>query len=228
MTTLRIPSAASARRWLPIVLLTPFLAFAQAPAPSEPKAAPADAKEDAKDAAPAPAAGDAAKDAGKAKTPPSARSAPPGIPEAPNGPLAPLAWLSGCWWGDVNQHEFREYWHPLAGDAMVGVSRMVRNDKVLSYEYLRLEQRADGIYYVAAPKGKPETAFKYSGTAKDANEETFTFTAPGTGFPTTLVYRRAGGGWLYIDVAGSAKGKDHKVTYPFRRVSCETGEFIRK
>lgn len=215
---------------LAILLILPVLAFAQAPAPDAPKAAPpAEAKDAPKDAASPPAA-EPSKDAAKAKESPTARVAPPGISASPKGPLAPLAWLAGCWWGDINQHEFREYWHPLAGDAMIGVSRMVRGDKVLSYEYLRLEPRADGVYYVAAPKGKPEAAFKLSSSAKEAvtNYDAYTFTAPGGGFPTSIIYRRATGGWLYVDVAGTAQGKEQKVTYPFRRVSCETGEFIRQ
>jgi Domain of unknown function (DUF6265) len=233
---------ATGARLLPIALLVPFLALAQAPATTEPAPAPAaEAKDVPKDAAPTPPASVAPSDApkepaqrapkGGAKGEESARSAaPPGVGDAPapTGPLAPLAWLTGCWWGDVNKHEFREYWHPLRGDMMVGVSRMSLPDKVVSYEYLRLESRPDGVYYVAVPRGKPETAFKLAVTKKDGTDEIFTFGVPGTGFPTSLTYRRAGGGWLYVEVAGVVQGKEQKVTYPFRRVSCETGEFIRK
>ena len=114
------------------------------------------------------------------------------------------------------------------GDMMIGVSRMALPDKVSSYEYLRLESRADGIYYVAAQKGKAESAFKLTKAGKDRADEVFTFSVEGTGFPTSITYRRGSGGWLYVEVAGVAQGRDHKVTYPFRRVSCETGEFIRK
>ena len=76
--------------------------------------------------------------------------------------------------------------------------------------------------------GKSESAFKFTGGTRDGNDEIFTFQRGGSEFPSTLTYRRGGGGWLYIEVVGQAQGKDHKVTYPFRRVGCETGEFIRK
>lgn len=241
----RIRDSAPVARLVPLALLVPFLAFAQAPAQPAPaqaapvaappaQAAPAAAPTEApKDAAPDAAAKDAAPADGKARPSKSASErfpAPPGVGDTPpaTGPLAPLAWLTGCWWGDVNKHEFREYWHPLRGDMMIGVSRMALPDKVSSYEYLRLESRADGIYYVAAQKGKAESAFKLTKAGKDRADEVFTFSVEGTGFPTSITYRRGSGGWLYVEVAGVAQGRDHKVTYPFRRVSCETGEFIRK
>lgn len=235
MPMTRFRRSASATRWLPLACLVPFLAFAQAPA--QPSPAP-----DAQDApkAAAPAAGDAGKGAGgrgwqdtkplNDKFANERFPAPPGVGDTPpaTGPLAPLSWLTGCWWGDVNKHEFREYWHPLRGDMMIGVSRLALPERVTSFEYLRLENRADGVFYVNAPKGRNEVAFKLTSTRKEGDDEIFTFTVDGDAFPTSITYRRAGGGWLYVEVAGKAQGKDHKVTYPFRRVSCETGDFIRK
>ena len=134
-------------------------------------------------------------------------------------PAVDLQWL---------QREFREFWHPPRGNLMVGVSRTALPERTISFEYLRLEPKADGIYYVSGSPGKPESAFKLVQGARDGNDEIYTFKRGGADFPSTLVYRRAGGGWLYIEVAGQVKGRDDKVTYPFRRVDCETGEFIRK
>ena len=232
---------ASAMRLAPIALFVPFLAFAQAPAPAAPAPASADPAGTAPAAAPAaPAAKDGSQ--GSAGRPSSqgktlderfAREtfpAPPGVGDTPpaTGPLAPLSWLTGCWWGDVNKHEFREYWHPLRGDMMVGVSRMALPQRVTSYEYLRLEARPGGVYYVAAPKGRAEAAFKLASTTTEGGDEIFKFATEGAGFPASITYRRASAGWLYVEVAGAVDGKDHKVIYPFRRVSCETGEFLRK
>ena len=111
---------------------------------------------------------------------------------------------------------------------MVGVSRTALPERTISFEYLRLEPRADGIHYVSGSPGKPESAFKLAQGARDGSDEIYTFKRAGGDFPSTIVYRRANGGWLYIEVAGQVKGRDDKVTYPFRRVDCETGEFIRK
>ena len=82
-----------------------------------------------------------------------------------SGPLAPLAWMRGCWEGKVNQRDFREEWLPPASDMMVGVSQTTLRDKTIDFEYLRLEQRPEGVFYVAAPSGKNEAAFRLTGQA---------------------------------------------------------------
>ena len=235
MTLDSISLAARAARLLPVALLVPLVAFAQAPAVPDARPTPAaEAKDAAKEAAPvaqdAPAAAPVPRDAAApAKDAPKAASKDAAPEElAPTGPLAPLAWLSGCWRGEVNKREFREFWHPLRGNVMVGVSRNALPERTISFEYLRLEPRADGVYYVTASMGRNESAFKLASTKRDGTDEIFTFQRGGTEFPTSLTYRRGGGGWLYVEVAGQAQGKDHKVTYPFRRVGCESGEFIRK
>ena len=44
---------------------------------------------------------------------------------------------------------------------MLGMSRTVSGARTVSFEYLRIETRPDGIYYVAHPRAKsPGTDFK--------------------------------------------------------------------
>jgi hypothetical protein len=161
----------------------------------------------------------------------------PGAPE-PKAPtrevtaLEPLAWLEGCWRGEVNQREYREHWMPLRGGMLLGVSQTVMQGKMQTYEYLRLESRADGVYYVAAPSGKAETAFRLqdpiADKTGDRNDGIFTFGSSRPEFPQRIIYRRATEGWLYATVEGKVGGADRQVTYPLRRVDCESGEFIRR
>ena len=217
------PHLTRVRHWLPIVLLVPALALAQAPAATEPQPAP-----EAKDAAKGAPAREVAPPAADAATSPAAPVAETKAAPAPTGPLAPLAWLNGCWAGEVNKREFREYWHPLRGGMMVGVGHNALPERTVSYEHLRLEGKPDGVFYVAAPAGQKEVPFKLTDTRREGPDEIFVFTNGANPFPTSISYRRATGGWLYVEVAGKNKDKDHKVIYPFRRVSCETGEFIRK
>jgi len=158
------------------------------------------------------------------------KPATPAPAAAPSGPLAPLAWLEGCWRGEVNRREFREHWLPLRGDLMLGASHTVMDNKTQDYEYLRLESRADAVWYVAMPSGKAETAWKLTDveTDKENDATTFIFTNPRDEFPQHLRYRRGGGGWLYAQVDGAIGGAEKKVIYPMRRVDCESGEFIRQ
>lgn len=149
-------------------------------------------------------------------------------------PLAPLAWIEGCWRGTVNQREFREQWMPLRGGLLLGVSQVVMGGKTQGYEYLRIESRADGIYYVAVPSGEKEDAFKFSGrtldTTGDRNDELFTFENqnPAQEFPRRIIYRHATGGWLYAHVEGKVNGAERSVIYPMRRIDCATVAFSDK
>ena len=146
--------------------------------------------------------------------------------------LEPLAWLEGCWRGDVSQREYREHWMPLRGGMLIGVSQTVVQGKVQGYEYLRLESRPDGVYYVATPSGKEETGFRLQEQTVDKtdgrNDTIFTFANPQPEFPQRIVYRRASEGWLYATVEGKVGGADRQITYPMRRIDCESGEFIRR
>jgi hypothetical protein len=143
-------------------------------------------------------------------------------------PLAPLTWLAGCWRGSVNQREFREHWMPLLGGMMIGTSHTVIGATTQSYEYLRLETRVDGNYYVAAASGQPDTAFRLSGQVKDQDDDVFTFVNTANAFPQRIVYRRGAGGWLYAHVEGTVNGADKRVIYPMRRVDCDSGEAREK
>ena len=157
-------------------------------------------------------------------------------PPAPSGqgplaspaesPLAPLAWLHGCWRGNVNQREFREQWMPLRGGMMVGASHTVVGPRTQGFEFLRLEARADGAWYVASPPGKEEAAFRLTTEEKDEDDVVFTFSRPGSEFPQRILYRRATRGWLYAHVEGTVRGSERKVIYPMWRIDCETGEQI--
>jgi hypothetical protein len=154
-----------------------------------------------------------------------AAAAPP--PAGASAGLAPLAWLAGCWRGTVNQREFREQWMPLRGGLMVGVSHTLNGDRTQNFEYLRLESRADGVHYVAAPSGRDETAFRLAAQTRDGDDEIFNFANPVDVFPQTIIYRR-GTRLALAHVEGKVNGAEQKVIYPMRRVDCETGENIEK
>ncbi len=148
--------------------------------------------------------------------------------DKPTGPLAPLAWMRGCWEGKVNQRDFREEWLPPASDMMVGVSQTTLRDKTIDFEYLRLESRPEGVFYVAAPSGKNEAAFRLAGQTTSGGDEVFTFVnaTPGAEYPQRIIYRHATEGWLYATVEGKIKGVDKQVIFPMRRVDCQTGAVV--
>src|SRR5262245_20438433 len=74
--------------------------------------------------------------------------------------VADLGWIAGHWAGPVGRANSEEHWIAPAAGAMLGVSRTIVKDRMVSFEFLRIEKRADGIFYVAQPGGHPPTDFK--------------------------------------------------------------------
>jgi hypothetical protein len=111
---------------------------------------------------------------------------------------------------------------------MLGAGQTVTQDKTQDYEFLRLETRADGVHYVALPSDRKMTDFRLAAAAADDSGAQFTFVNPVDEFPQRIVYRRGSEGWLYASIEGKLNGEERKVTYPMRRINCETGDVLRK
>jgi hypothetical protein len=138
-----------------------------------------------------------------------------------------LAWLEGCWRGSVTDREFNEHWLPPRGNLMVGASHTVVGQRTQGYEYLRIEVRSDGVFYVAVPSGQKETSFRLVEQTVDTtagrNDQIFKFANPANDFPQQIIYRRASEGWLYATVEGKVGATPRQVVYPMRRIGCESG-----
>ncbi len=163
----------------------------------------------------------------EAQDSPQQPAQPQPAPEAAS-PLGQLAWLEGCWRGSVNQREFREQWLPLRGGVMLGVNHTVMDGKTVDFDYLRIESRADGIYYVITPPDAKGIAYKLGEVTSPDGDTVFPFANPTQEFPREITYRRNTEGWLYATVDGKVSGTDRQVIYPMRRIGCESGEVIRK
>ena len=142
--------------------------------------------------------------------------------------LSDLSWLSGCWRGSVNQREFREHWLPLRGNLLIGASHTVTQDRTQNFEYVRIESRSDGLYYVAHPSAGKDLSFRLAERQVDGPDTIFTFANDAHDFPQRIVYRRGTEGWLYIHVEGRVQGEERKVIYPLRRIDCESGDLSAK
>jgi len=106
--------------------------------------------------------------------------------------IADLSWIAGDWQtAPGGRSQIEEHWTAAAGESMMGVSRTIAGDKTVEFEYLRIEQRADGIYYVAHPKARcPGTDFKLT----RASTTEAVFENPQHDFPKRIIYRKTDGG----------------------------------
>lgn len=128
--------------------------------------------------------------------------------------LADISWISGDWQtASGGRAQIEEHWTTAAGGTMMGMSRTVAGEKTAEFEYLRIEQRVDGIYYVAHPKARcPGTDFKL--TKASATEAVFE--NPQHDFPKRIIYRKTADDSLTASIDGGEGTK--AMSFAFRRM----------
>lgn len=125
---------------------------------------------------------------------------------------ADLAFMRGSWEGRNGPLTFEERWTEEAGGLMLGVSRTLKGEQAVGFEFLRLEFRKDAVVYVAQPGGKPKTEFRL--TRSTANSATFE--NPAHDHPRLIRYRLDAGGDLVAELDG-AEGPQRFVFKPVKR-----------
>ena len=129
--------------------------------------------------------------------------------------ISDLGWMAGGWQTDpTGRMVSEEHWMRPAAGSMIGMSRTRVGDRTVSFEFLRLEERGDAIYYVASPKGRcPATDFKL--TRLSAQEAVFE--NPQHDFPKRIIYRKNSDGGLTAIVDGGEGTKAE--TFEFKAIA---------
>src|SRR5688572_27729404 len=134
-----------------------------------------------------------------------------GARPAARATIAQLAWLAGTWNGANGPIAFQERWTPPAGGAMLAVSRTVKGDRMVAFEFLRIVERDGTLIYIAQPNGRPPTEFRLSTIAADGA----TFENKAHDFPKVITYAKKGDGTLEARVSD---GGQRSETFLFRAV----------
>ena len=113
--------------------------------------------------------------------------------------LDEVAFMAGAWGVDGVTVE---YWLPPLRGLMVGINRDPAGSGMPFFEYLRIEARDDGIYYIASPRGGGTTEFRLT----EASEMRAVFENPEHDFPQKIVYTRDGDR-LEAEVGGERDGE---------------------
>jgi hypothetical protein len=122
-----------------------------------------------------------------------------------------LAWMAGDWQTTPGKMQSEEHWTQPAGGTLIGMSRTLAGGKTVFFEYLRIEARADGIYYVAHPKARPGTDFKLTRTST----QEVVFENPAHDFPKRIIYRKNADGSLTARVEGDGTEKEKPQEFHF-------------
>ena len=131
--------------------------------------------------------------------------------------LQDLGWLAGSWQVTQGTTECtEEQWTAPSSNLLVGMSRTVVGGRTRSFEFMRIEARADGIYFVAQPGGKPPVDFKLA--SESASE--LVFVNPGHADRLKrLIYRREADGNLTARVELEEEGRPLHNEYTYEPVA---------
>ncbi len=113
--------------------------------------------------------------------------------------LEPLRFLAGAW---GSEDTVVEYWMPPLRGLMVGVNRETAGEGLPFFEYLRIEAREDGVFYVAAPRGGRTTDFELT----ESSAARAVFENPEHDFPQKIIYTRTDDR-LEVEVGGERDGR---------------------
>jgi len=125
-----------------------------------------------------------------------------------------LSWITGDWQtAPGGRAQIEEHWTIPAGGSMLGMSRTIVNEKTVEFEYLRIEQRTNGVFYVAHPKARcPGTDFRLT----RSSESEAVFENPQHDFPKRIIYRRTADDSLTATIDGGEGTK--AMSFVFKKM----------
>ena len=134
--------------------------------------------------------------------------------------LEDLKWLTGCWKdGKDARKESFEQWTKPVGNAMLGIGATLSKDnKVSSYEYMRIEAKENGdLVFIAKPTDKNESSF----TLTSSDEKNLVFENPQLDFPKRVIYRRQKDGSLEARVDGMVGEQKRAALFNMVKTPCD-------
>ena len=142
------------------------------------------------------------------------------VSTAPAATLTSFEKLSGCWSNQDGDQIYEEQWMSPAGDMILGMSRTLQKGKVVTFEFIQIQTREDGTFYIASPSKQERTEFKL--TSFENNSAVFE--NPEHDFPQRVVYKFLTGDSLQAWIEGKQNGKSRKIEFPMTRTKCPGGK----
>lgn len=132
--------------------------------------------------------------------------------------IADLGGMAGCWERTEAAKKLliTEQWMSPAGTSILGMGRTVKDGKTTGWEFMRIEKRDDGLYFVSRPKENPEdTSFKL---IRSTNSEVV-FENKEHDFPQRVIYKLQGEKMIGR-IEGTMNGKERGIDFPYIKVKC--------
>jgi hypothetical protein len=123
--------------------------------------------------------------------------------------IADVAWIAGTWTGGDGELRTEERWTPPGGGAMLAVSRTVKGERMMAFEYLRIVERDGTLIYIAQPNGRPPVEFRLT----RLEQALALFENPAHDFPKMIRYAKRQDGALEATVSGAGGERAHSFVF---------------
>jgi len=123
--------------------------------------------------------------------------------QAPPSQVERLAWFEGHWQGVSGGVSMEEQWTSVRGGALLGLHRDVKGERMLSFEFLRIQATPEGTFYFASPNSRPPVAFKLV----ESGERRAVFENKQHDFPQRILYWLDAAGAMHARIEGPQAGK---------------------
>ena len=130
--------------------------------------------------------------------------------------LDQLAWMAGDWQMSDGDAEVEEHWIAPKGGLMLGIGRTVKGGRAVEFEFMRIEQKGEGLVYLASPGGRPATPFPLV----ERGESSAVFESA-LEFPRRVSYRKNADGTLTARIEGTRDGRPAAREWTWRRVEAK-------
>lgn len=135
--------------------------------------------------------------------------------------LNDVAWLAGHWTGSFsNGTPADEHWSAPAGGCMMGMFRMMPNGKASLYEFLVIEENADGVALRFLHFGRnlrPMDQEPWYLNLTQAGPKNAVFVSPDADRPLRISYALESSDVLLVEVQSVKKGQPERFSVRFQR-----------
>ncbi|MCK6684489.1 MAG: DUF6265 family protein [Thermoanaerobaculia bacterium] len=131
-------------------------------------------------------------------------------------PLSRLSWLAGCWERTGEPVSSEEIWMAPAGGVMLGMSRTLKNGKVVETEFMEIREGEGRLIFTAWPSGQSKASFP----SVELGDSSVLFANPAHDFPQRIGYEKNGAAALMAWIEGSRDGKTRRIPFPMTRADC--------
>ena len=126
--------------------------------------------------------------------------------------LQPLSFMSGCWRGPAGNQTIEEVYTAPTRNLMQGMTRYLRNDSVVDYEFTLIEASGTGSVLKPQPKGQAPTSF----ASKQSTTNRVVWENLAHDFPQRVIYQKIGTDSLLARIEGGERG----IEWRMARVRC--------